>query len=83
MFRFYLTTLSSVVSSSSSLTVVLSELATLSHTQFLSMLQSSVTAHLARLEGGGDLSASPATASLLGLLRDVMSGNILSSHWLN
>ena len=34
----------------------------------------SVTAHLARLEGGGDLGPAPATAALLGLLRDVMAG---------
>ena len=33
-----------------------------------------VSSHLARLEGGGDLGPAPATAGLLGLLRDVMAG---------
>ena len=35
---------------------------------------SQVSSHLARLEGGGDLGPAPATAGLLGLLRDVMAG---------
>merc|ERR1719219_539928 len=40
------------------------------------MLQSSVTTNLARVEGGvGDLAPSPATTSLLGLLRDVLAGH--------
>ena len=39
------------------------------------MLSSAVTAHLARAAGPGDLGAAPATAALLGLLREVLAGH--------
>merc|ERR1719468_504038 len=55
LIRFYGATMSSVVRPDSGLSVSLAELTTLSRTQFLSMLCSSVSSHLARLEGGGDL----------------------------
>jgi len=74
LIRFYSVTMSSVVRPDSGLSVGLAELTQLSRTQFLSMLGSSVSSHLARLEGGGDLGPAPATAGLLGLLRDVMAG---------
>jgi len=74
LIRFYLSTMANVVKADSCLSLTLTELSQWSHSQFMTMLQSSVAAHLARMEGGGDLSPSPATTSLLGLLRDVMSG---------
>lgn len=74
LIRFYQVTMAAVLTDSSSLSITLTELATLSQSQFMTMLQSAVSAHLVRMEGGGDLSPSPATSSLLGLLRDVMAG---------
>ena len=75
LLRFYHGTLvTSVGQETSDLCSSITDLVTLSRTQFQTMLSSSVSQQVARLEGGGDLSASPATSALLGLVRDVMSG---------
>ena len=60
------------VAGSSVLSSTLCELQQLSYSQFLSLLQTSVTAQLAKSElgdGSSDLSPSYTTSSLLGLLR--------------
>ena len=76
LIRFYETTIGSLLKSPNcGLSVVLAELQQLSYTQFLAMLSSAVTAHLARAAGPGDLGAAPATAALLGLLREVLAGH--------
>jgi len=76
LIRFYETTIGSLLKSPKcGLSVVLAELQQLSYTQFLAMLSSAVTAHLARAAGPGDLGAAPATAALLGLLREVLAGH--------
>jgi len=76
LIRFYENTITGVLKVPSGLGTTLTELQQLSYSQFMSMLQSSVTTHLARVEGGvGDLAPSPATTSLLGLLRDVLAGH--------
>jgi len=76
LIRFYENTISGVLKVPSGLSTTLTELQQLSYSQFMSMLQSSVTTHLARVGGGmGDLAPSPATTSLLGLLRDVLAGH--------
>jgi len=76
LIRFYENTITGVLKVPSGLGTTLVELQQLSYSQFMSMLQSSVTTHLARVEGGlGDLAPSPATTSLLGLLRDVLAGH--------
>jgi len=76
LIRFYENTISGVLKVPSGLSTTLTELQQLSYSQFMSMLQSSVTTHLSRVEGGvGDLAPSPATTSLLGLLRDVLAGH--------
>merc|ERR1719232_1143374 len=62
LIRFYENTITGVLKVSSGLGTTLAELQQLSYSQFMSMLQSSVTTHLARVEGGvGDLAPSPAT----------------------
>jgi len=76
LIRFYETTIGSLLKSPGcSLSLVLAELQQLSYTQFLTMLSSAVTAQLARAAGPGDLGAAPATAALLGLLREVLAGH--------
>ena len=76
LIRFYETTIGSMLKSPAcGLSVVLAELQQLSYTQFLAMLSSAVTAQLARAAGPGDLGAAPATAALLGLLREVLAGH--------
>eukprot|EP00092_Neocalanus_flemingeri_P014840 GFUD01016021.1.p1 GENE.GFUD01016021.1~~GFUD01016021.1.p1 ORF type:complete len:631 (+),score=243.67 GFUD01016021.1:52-1944(+) len=76
LIRFYENTINGVLKVPSGLSTTLTELQQLSYSQFMSMLQSSVTSHLARVEGGvGDLAPAPATTSLLGLLRDVLAGH--------
>jgi len=76
LIRFYENTITGVLKVPSGLGTTLTELQQLSYSQFMSMLQSSVTTHLASVEGSvGDLAPSPATTSLLGLLRDVLAGH--------
>jgi len=76
LIRFYETTIGSLLKSPGcGLSLVLAELQQLSYTQFLTMLSSAVTAQLARAAGPGDLGAAPATAALLGLLREVLAGH--------
>jgi len=76
LIRFYEGTISGVLRGPSGLGTTLAELQQLSYSQFMAMLQSSVTNHLTKVEGVvGDLSPSPATTSLLGLLRDVLAGH--------
>jgi len=78
LIRFYETTISDVLKCSSVLSGTLCELQQLSYSQFLSLLQTSVTSQLAKTEvgeGAADLSPSLTTSSLLGLLRDVLSGH--------
>ena len=74
--RFYQTTLTSVISSTSGLTTSLAELSQLAMTQFMSRLASSVAASLGRGEVlGGDLAPAPATSALLQLLREVLASH--------
>ena len=74
--RFYQSTLSSVISSTSGLTTTLAELSQLALTQFMSRLGSSVSATLGRGEVlGGDLAPAPATTSLLQLVREVLASH--------
>ena len=74
--RFYQSTLSSVITSTSGLTTTLAELSQLALTQFMSRLGSSVTATLGRGEVlGGDLAPAPATTSLLQLVREVLASH--------
>jgi len=86
LIRFYEGTIAEVLKCSSTLCTTLCELQQLSYSQFLSLLQSSVTSQLAKSEfgegGGTDLAPSITTSSLLGLLRDVLSGHsvVESSH---
>jgi len=77
LIRFYENTISGVLKvPTSGFGTTLKELQQLSYSQFMSMLQSSVSSQLARVEGSvGDLSPSHATTSLLGLLRDVLAGH--------
>ena len=76
LIRFYETTIGTLLKSPGcGLSLVLAELQQLSYTQFLVMLSSAVTSHLARAAGPGDLGAAPATAALLGLLREVLAGH--------
>ena len=74
--RFYQSTLSSVITSTSGLTNTLAELSQLALTQFMSRLGSSVSATLGRGEVlGGDLAPAPATTSLLQLVREVLASH--------
>jgi len=74
--RFYQSTLSSVITSTSGLTTTLAELSQLALTQFMSRLGSSVTATLGRgAVLGGDLAPAPATTSLLQLVREVLASH--------
>lgn len=78
LIRFYESTISDVLRCSSALSGNLMELQQLSYSQFLSLLQTSVTHQLARTgegDGTADLSPSLTTSTLLGLLRDVLSGH--------
>ena len=77
--RFYQSTLSSVITSTtttSGLTTTLAELSQLALTQFMSRLGSSVSGTLGRGEVlGGDLAPAPATSSLLQLVREVLASH--------
>jgi len=78
LIRFYENTISEVLRCSSVLSGTLLEVQKLSYSQFLSLLQTSVTGQLARTgdgDGTTDLSPSLTTSTLLGLLRDVLSGH--------
>jgi len=75
LIRFYEGTVTSVVRGECGLTQTLADLHRLSYSQFMSMLQSSVSNQLARVDMVGDLAPAPATTSLLGLLRDVLAGH--------
>lgn len=78
LIRFYEGTLGEMLKvGGSGLAVTLAELRTLSYSQFQAMLNNTVSTHLARQaesRGLGDLAPAAATASLLGLLRDVLAG---------
>lgn len=77
LIRFYENTINGVLKSpTSGLSTSLADLQKLSYSQFMNMLQASVSSHLASVEAcPGDLAPSPATSSLLGLLRDVLAGH--------
>jgi len=78
LIRFYESTIGSLVKSpDSGLVTAMCELQELSYSQFQSMLQSCVSSHLGRVQGGplGDLAPAPATTALLGLLRDILAGH--------
>jgi len=75
LIRFYEGTVSNVVKVECGLTQTLADLHRLSYSQFMSMLQSSVSHQLARVEMVGDLAPAPATNTLLGLLRDILAGH--------
>jgi len=79
LLRFYENTIFDILKCKSALCLTLYELQQLSYSQFLSLLQTTVTGQLTKSEYGdgtaaGDLSPSLTTSSLLGLLRDVLSG---------
>jgi len=75
LIRFYEGTVSNVVKQDCGLTQTLTDLHRLSYSQFMSILQSSVSSQLGRVEMVGDLAPAPATTSLLGLLRDILAGH--------